>query len=265
MVEYLTCSNIMRILDFSAISARSFLGRSLRRALDWIPDESVLPVIQGPARGLRWVVGSGVNGCWLGSYEKPKQEQLSVALRSGDAFFDIGANVGFYTLLASRGVGATGSVVAFEPVPKNLSFLRRHVELNRLRNVRVFDCALSDCDGQGAFDCGDSSSTGRLSGGGALTVRTARLDTIMEQGSLTPPHCMKIDVEGAEAAVLRGAMVTLAKFRPMIFLATHGPEVHRECLAILSQLGYHCAPLDGRRDLLSTDELLARPGPCPQP
>lgn len=228
--------------------------------LDLLPDTTILPILQGPSRGQKWIVGSGVHGCWLGSYEQTKQRKIAASLYPGSTFFDIGSNVGFYTLLASQRVASNGNVVAFEPVPINLSFLTRHVEINSLKNVRVLSCAVSDNDGQACFDCGENSSIGHLASDGSLKVSTVRLDTAMAREGLPAPTCIKIDVEGAEVAVLRGATNTIAKYQPLIFLATHNTEAHRQCLALLSSLSYHCAPLDNVGDLYSTDELVARPG-----
>lgn len=65
----------------------------------------VVPVLQGSLRGRKWIVGSSNHGCWLGSYEWKKQRLFTRTVSSGDVVFDIGAHVGFYTLLASVLVG----------------------------------------------------------------------------------------------------------------------------------------------------------------
>ncbi len=253
----------MQILEFSAISAQSLVGRILRRILNIVPDSAIFPILQGSCRGLKWIVGSATKGCWLGSYEKSKQDQIASCLKTGDTFFDIGANVGFYTLLASRRVGVSGTVVAFEPAGTNFSFLTQHVGMNSLKNARLLNYAVSDEDGHAFFESGPNRAMGHISPNGSVRVRTVRLDTAMEQEQLPPPNCIKIDVEGAEVSVLRGAANTLRRYRPLIFLATHSPEVHRESLAVLASFGYHCAPLDNACDLYSVDELVARPGSLP--
>jgi predicted RNA methylase len=94
-----------------------------------------MPILQGPGRGIRWIVGAGTHGCWLGSYESEKQAVVAEALGPGMVFYDLGANAGFYTLLAARAVLPGGEVIAFEPLPENISYLRRHVERNGFRNV----------------------------------------------------------------------------------------------------------------------------------
>ena len=102
-------------IDCSRISSRSYLGRVMRLPLKIIPGNAVLPILQGPLRGARWVVGSGTHGCWLGTYELPKVELFAGTIQEGMTVFDIGAHAGYYSLIASRAVGGAGHVVAFEP------------------------------------------------------------------------------------------------------------------------------------------------------
>jgi hypothetical protein len=77
-------------------------------------------------------------------------------------------------------------------------------------------------------------------------------------GELPPPNCLKIDVEGAEMLVLSGARSLLATARPIVFLATHGPDLHQQCCGLLQSLGYHLEAIGGsKREQL--DEMLALP------
>jgi FkbM family methyltransferase len=172
--------------------------------------------------------------------------------------WDVGANVGFYTLLLAELVGTGGRVFAFEPVPRNVELLRRHVEMNRYRNVRVFPCALGDFDGETGFDPGPSTSTGHIAVGGPLKVSCSRADTLLTAGEVEAPDVIKIDVEGAEANVLRGARGAMEK-RPMVFLATHGEAAHRASLELLAASSYHVNALDGGPPE-GTDEVMAREG-----
>ena len=89
------------LMSFSAISSNSLLGAALRYPLRWIPDDLVVPVLQGPLRGKKWIVGSSSHGCWLGGYEYEKQRRFAQAINPGGVVYDIGAHVGFYMLLAS--------------------------------------------------------------------------------------------------------------------------------------------------------------------
>jgi FkbM family methyltransferase len=177
--------------------------------------------------------------------------------------YDVGANVGFYTLLLSRLVGPHGSVVAFEPLPSNVLALRRHIELNHCTNVVVKAIALSNHDGEARFAESPSNSMGRLSEDGALVVSCQRLDTIVS-GGCPPPDVLKIDVEGEEAKVLEGAQEILQTARPIVFLATHGPSQHVASIALLKGNGYHIEGLAGE-PIDSTDELIATQSKPPFP
>jgi hypothetical protein len=120
-------------INFSAIAGP--VGALGRRALGLVPRGTTVRIIQGRLRGARWVVGAGTHGCWLGSYEQAKQILMETLVQPGGVAYDIGANAGFFTLLFSRLVGESGSVVAFEPLPANLRFLRQHLAKNDVRNV----------------------------------------------------------------------------------------------------------------------------------
>jgi FkbM family methyltransferase len=244
--------------NLSGISNETFIGKMLRAPLRLIPRTMVLPILQGALRGKKWTVGSAAHGCWLGSFEYHKQRVLQHHLKAGEVVYDIGANVGFYSLLFSVLVGETGHVYSFEPFPENLRELRRHLEMNRVGNCSVIDAAVSSVDGEGAFDPSDNPCKGRLAETGLLRVRTLTLDRLFQEKSMRPPNLMKIDIEGGEYECLRGAAGVINEFAPVIFLATHGREIHTDCLDLLAKWRYRFEPLDAR-PLDSTDELIAHP------
>jgi len=243
-------------MNFSGVSDQTLVGRLLRLPLALIPPRTTLPILQGKLRGMKWIVGSSNHGCWLGSYEYHKRKAFEESVARGGVVFDIGANVGFYTLLASVLVGARGRVYAFEPVPRNLHYLEEHLQINGIKNVSVIEGAVSDCDGVAQFDESPSRLTGRLAPGGRLTVRTVSLDEMMTRGELPPPECIKIDVEGGEMLVLTGARVLLGNRRPILYLATHGPGLHQQCCELLASFGYHLQPI-GVNSLEQPDEVFA--------
>lgn len=171
--------------------------------------------------------------------------------------FDVGAHIGYYTLLFSRLVGPEGRVVAFEPSPRNLPVLRWHVARNGCANVQVEAVAVSDETGAARFAAGTGSGTGRLAESGTVEVRTIRLDDYVDAGG-PMPDVLKIDVEGAELAVLRGAVGVLRDARPAILLSTHGADVHRACIGLLREHGYELTPVLGG-DVERAPELLCMP------
>jgi len=247
-------------MNFSSISNRSLAGKALRIPLRLIPANAAVPILQGPLRGKLWVKGSSDNGCWLGSFEHDKQRLMSSMLHPGDTMFDVGANVGYYTLLGSHRVGTTGHVVAFEPLPANVRFLQRHVRLNRVQNVSLQAVAVSDHDGRARFAPHASNAMGKLSDAGSVEVATVSLDSIAKAGRFPDPNLLKIDVEGAELGVLRGAAQLLDRARPAILLATHGADVHRQCCDFLRNAGYELRPIDASiTSTDTTDEIIATP------
>jgi FkbM family methyltransferase len=189
-------------------------------------------------------------------------------VRRGDVVYDLGANVGFYTLLASVLAGADGKVYSFEPSARNLRLLRTHLELNHVTNVSVVDVAISSNDGCAQFDLGPNPSMGHLTQNrsNAVAVRTAALDTLVFSTQILPPSVIKCDIEGGEYEGLVGARRMIEQYRPTIFLATHGDEVHAKCCRLLTELRYELTSLD-RESVEEASELLAtdRRGPRHEP
>ena len=216
-----------------------------------------LPIAAGRLRGRWWLPASRGKVLRIlgGTYEPEQTRLFEEHVRPGATVLDVGAHVGYYTLLSAVLAGPSGRVVAFEPDPANASFLRRHVALNRLGQVTVEEAAVSDRAGTARFGRGSGSGTGHLAGEGGVEVRTVTVDGVCGEQGLTP-SAIKIDVEGAEAAVLRGARETLARARPVVFLSTHGPEAHAASLALLRELGYALSPILGG-GIDTTPEVLA--------
>jgi len=177
-----------------------------------------------------------------GSYEYAKQRLFEQFVRPGDIVYDIGAHTGFYTLLASVLAGPTGRVVAFEPFPRNLAYLRKHLALNHVRNTVVMEGAVYDDEGEVRIVAGLNSSETRVNAKGTISVRALTLDHLVFRDGFPAPTAIKVDVEGAEHAVLRGGTRLLTEKRPLIFLSTHGPQLHTECCRLLVGLGYTLRP-----------------------
>jgi FkbM family methyltransferase len=247
-------------MNFSGINSNSISGKILRWPLRLVPRTAQVRIVQGPLRGKKWIAGSSNHGCWLGSYEHAKQMAFCREVRKGSVVYDLGANVGFYSLLASTLVGNEGMVFSFEPSPRNLQYLSKHIELNRILNCRIFDMAVFSNDGVAQFHLDSNHAEGRLIQGKQLhtvPVTTVKLDTLVFSRGMAPPDLLKCDIEGGEYEALKGAEAILRQFAPVIFLATHGPEVHRYCCELLGALGYELLPLDNS-SLSEATELIAR-------
>jgi FkbM family methyltransferase len=123
-------------------------------------------------------------------------------------------------------------------LPENLSYLRRHIELNGLQDrIDVFPAAASDQDGMGLFQCVEGNrSEGSLRPDGTLPVRTLRLDSVS-----TVPDLIKIDVEGNEYVVLRGLVRTMRTHHPLVLVARHSSDSY--CHDLLEDLGYEVSEI----------------------
>ena len=218
----------------------TLLGKLLRLPLSFIPSDLQLPILRGPLRGQKWIAGAASHACWAGTYETARLAAFAQAVFPGAVVYDVGANVGIYTLLGSLRAGSAGKVYAFEPNPRNLAYLRRHVLINRARNCVIREAAVSHSNGSARFSASDrDSSMGRLAAQGDLLVPCLALDScIYGPEAIPPPHVMKIDVEGAEWDVLQGAARAIAASHPTIFLEIHGTELHSLCRNFLASLGY---------------------------
>jgi FkbM family methyltransferase len=218
-------------------SAKTRVGRALRLPLRLVPPLVPMRVLTGPLAGCRWLSTAGPHGCWIGSYERELQQLFVGTIRPGQVVWDVGANVGFFTLLAARLAGPQGRVVAVEPVPRNLELLRRHLSLNRVGNVTVVPRAMADAVGTARFDARASPSMGHLATSGGIEVHTTTVDELVASG-VPAPHVIKMDIEGAESRAIAGAAQTLRSHRPRLLLSTHGWAQHQACLAALEALGY---------------------------
>ena len=211
---------------------------------------------------MRWLVGASVHGCWLGCYEAEKQRLCVRLLQPGMVAYDLGANVGFYSLLFSRLVKPEGSVHAFEPLPRNCSVLKRHLALNRLENVVVYPIAVAEKSGTACFDTGPNPSMGHLVAvGGTLKVPTIALDEFVYAYNKPAPNIVKMDIEGGEIKALAGMRRLLREKRPWLLIALHGEQARLECTAMLTSVGYRLTDLLGgsNKGVPETDEIIALP------
>lgn len=219
------------------------LAAALRWPLRLVPKGAVVPVLSGPLRGAKWIVGAHTHGCWLGTYERATTAALLPFLTPDAVFYDLGANVGYFTLLAAR---RGCRVVAVEPLPRNLGLLRRHLELNGAR-ATVVEAAVSDVEGI-AYLAGERAQA-QLSNAG-LRVRTTTLTKLAD--AYGAPAVIKCDVEGAEDRAL-----AVIPGRPVIVLSLHG-TAGRAAERTLRRHGYTVHPVGD--DLLVAHPTAGTPG-----
>ena len=197
---------------------------------------------------------------YFGTYERKESALLRRILRVGDVFWDVGANLGYYTLLGAACVGRGGRVVAFEPFPPAWERLQKNLGLNGFGQVMSLNVAVSSAEGTAPLyferevadgvatfirpECPTSS----------VLCTTLSLDQMLKERHERPPLVMKVDVEGWEKAVLDGARHLLASPAPPMLLLEM-EEAHfvragssrHEIEQVLSRLGYTAYQPRGRR------------------
>lgn len=148
-----------------------------------------------------------------GWYEPPVAELFSALCRRGGWVVDVGANIGWYTFLAAQRVGGNGLVLAYEPEPENFRLLSQSLRENPRPQIRVLPSAVSDHDGEETLFLSDEAasfhSTTRTVGPRSISVRSERLDSIVAAHPGRSVSLLKVDVEGGEPRVLRGALGTI--------------------------------------------------------
>jgi len=172
---------------------------------------------------------------WQGVQEADRDELALVLelIEPGQVFFDVGANVGTFTLPVAPRLGE-GEVHAFEPWQPHLIRLHRNIELNGYRNIVVNDCALGQTDGKVTLNVPAGNNTGmasiypgEMSAALKAEVRCTTLDAYVAARRLHRLDLIKIDVEGAELDVLEGGTSVLTRFRPKLVIELAAANLHR--------------------------------------
>lgn len=210
---------------------------------------------RGPGKGLLFFAGESNAGYLLGTTEPHVQQAIAESVRPGMAVYDAGAHIGFFAVIAARLVGDRGSVTCFEPLEGNCDLIRRNAVLNRFSHITVRCEALSDRNGEAAFQTSSVPSWGRLveaaghvsQATGEVAVSVRSIDSLLRERTIPPPDLIKVDVEGAETAVLAGARETLAKYHPVLLIELHG--TNGPVADILESSGYEAAVLGSREDI----------------
>jgi len=162
-------------------------------------------------------------GIFYGSFEFDNAFIFFDFIKQGDVILDIGANIGFYSLLAAKKLQDTGKVYSFEPSKFVLEELKTNIEINKYYNVEAFDFALSDTVGKRDFyKCEDDAYNSLITKPMLKVVSTdvvevITIDEFVKINNIKKIDIIKIDAEGLDFAILKGALETLKKFRPIIF------------------------------------------------
>lgn len=206
---------------------------------------------EGVGQGLWFDPGESNPAYASGDNELPLQQALSGCLQSGDVFYDVGANVGFFSVIAAKLVGPTGKVYSFEPVPLNVASILKNAHLNELRQIELRQVAVASRCGQGELTLAAYSGGAALSSVApppdattTITVALTTIDHLVFKEKLLAPTAVKIDVEGAEIDVFQGMIRTMSEVRPVILYeiddATEAGfhQKYEKYAAFLRQRGY---------------------------
>ena len=203
---------------------------------------------------------------WLGTYEPDLQTAVADLVQPGMLVYDVGANIGYISLLLARRVGAAGHVYAFEALPANLERLRLNLDLSGLSAcVTVVPAAVVEQKRPVRFLVGPSGGMGKAAGSAGrqdvvysqeLEVAGLSLDEFVYAAGNPPPQVVKMDIEGGEVLALPGMSRLLVEARPLILLELHGPEAARQVWDTLHAAGYRlCQMAPGYPQIPSLEAL----------
>jgi FkbM family methyltransferase len=221
-------------------------GKFIAASSDWIRHQDVM-ISHGVAAGLRFNAAGANAGYALGTTEPLVQELVRTIVKPRDVLYDIGANVGFFTVLTARLVGPAGAVIAFEPLPETAKAARRNADLNGFTHVTVFTAAVGRRAGAAKLELREESTWARLADesttGPTVDVEVVAIDDLVDAGRLRPPDFVKIDVEGAEIDVIEGMRRTISAHRPVILCEMHGRNA--AFASLMESLDYSVRSLEG--------------------
>jgi FkbM family methyltransferase len=202
---------------------------------------------------------------WLGTYESELQAAVHHLVPHGAVIYDVGANIGYISLLLAKAAGEGGSVFAFEALPSNIERLRHNLVLNGLESrVQVVPRAVIGSGGHVRFLVHASNGMGRVAGSAGrdeayrdeIVVPGISLDEFVFGEGNPPPQVIKMDIEGGEVLALPGMHRVLAECRPFLLMELHGRESCQAAWDILPAHGYRLQWMRrGHPPVRSADEL----------
>ena len=189
---------------------------------------------------------------WLGTYEPKLQEMIHRYVREGWTAYDVGANIGYFSLILAKTVGISGDVYAFEAMPGNVKRLKNNLVLNEVSSrVKVLPYAVINESKPVQFLPGPSGAMGKVEGSAgrheghreSFEVQGISLDDFIADESNRPPNVIKMDIEGGEVLAIQGMKKVLTEIRPLIFLEIHGSDAAKSVWAGLNEVGYQISEL----------------------
>lgn len=208
-----------------------------------------IPAMWGPLKGNRIPRNRGLDqlSMLFGTYEPHFANTFYHRAKNADSIYDIGCNYGYFTLLGCTNLSA--SVYAFEPVPSLGDECMQLLDENNLAaRVDLIRSAVSDNTGKVAIVTPGSDKTGLMASAlrgqpfdeaSAIEVPCTSIDAWLASSNASPPQLMKIDVEGAEGLVLKGAEKTIIAHQPDVLVEVHGEQPAIDVWNFATRIGYH--------------------------
>lgn len=227
---------------------------------------SVVVIASGGLQGMSMLLDMQTEkDFWLGTYEPEMQAALEELVKPGMVVYDVGANIGYVTLLLAKAVGENGKVFAFEALPENAQRLSRNIELNNLfSRVSIQKMAVTASAGDVKFLVHASGGMGKAAGSAGrdekyvdeITVSGISLDEFVFEWQNPLPQVVKMDIEGGEVMALPGMQRLLKEARPIMLMELHGQESARVAWDVLTASGYSLHEMKpGYPAILSHDTL----------
>lgn len=223
-------------------------------------------IFLGPLKGYKIKVDlRAQKAYWLGTYEPEIKSILKKIIKKSDIVYDVGAHLGYFSLMSSVFCGKQGQVFCFEPNPENFEIIQKNIELNKIENIFPVKLAITNKKGKISFQKTNSSSQGHVIGSlgetdfdkkNIIEVKSNTIDNFCLTELNPCPDIIKIDVEGEELNVFKGMRQVLEKVKPIVVCEIHCkkgesyPDFKKKLLHILNSVNYQIVEV-GSNDLHS--------------
>ncbi len=226
------------------------LAQAIRVSLNRAAPAGLTPVrvAAGSLQGIELVLNlQEEKDYWLGTYEPGLMAAIADLVQPAMVAYDVGANIGYISLMLARAVGESGQVFAFEALPANLERLQNHLERNGVTaRIKTIHAAVVESTRPVQFLLGPSDGMGKAEGSpgrqaaysGSIQVPGLCLDDFVYAQGNPAPQVVKMDIEGGEVLALPGMRRILRQARPILLLEIHGPEAAQVAWEELTAAGY---------------------------
>jgi FkbM family methyltransferase len=227
-----------------------FLAKPIRTALNAAAPDGFtqVEIASGPAKGFSMALDlHAEKDYWLGTYEPDLRDIAQKLIKPGDVIYDVGANIGYISLLCAGLVGPQGRVVAFEALPANIQRLTANMEINHLNpRIAIVHAAVTSHNGPVTFYTHHSGAMGKAEGSAgrdeeysdSITVTGITMDAFIAANGNPAPDLVKMDIEGGEGNALLGSKHLLSAHKPTFLIELHGEVAASQVWDILSRNDY---------------------------